>query len=358
MNSFTLRFGCLLVLTLLSATLASGVAAFMQPRSGIGIPAALAFGALTVLAVVQLTREERAHLARRRAQLGAVGPARGDIWKPLLRQEGLGRLVDELSCRVRTAVRLETRELQDPPGVLQSRIGGMPGLPAGLTWPAHRDLPMMFLAQLDLAEVARAAPDTLLPKTGHLYFFYSLAEPWGFAPEDAGSCRVLYQPPGFSPILATPPEGLPAEAQFKACGLQWVAYEDPPEHGAAEDKPLRWENDLESERYEEIREFLANGGEGPCHKLLGYADPIQGSMEWECQLVSNGINCGSPAGYETAEAELLKSGRSEWHLLLQLDTDRRPGMMWGDAGRLYFWIREADLKACRFEKTWLILQCG
>lgn len=32
-------------------------------------------------------------------------------------------------------------------------------------------------------------------------------------------------------------------------------------------------------------------------------------------------------------------------------------MMWGDLGRLYFWIRDDDLAARRFEKAWLILQC-
>ena len=32
--------------------------------------------------------------------------------------------------------------------------------------------------------------------------------------------------------------------------------------------------------------------------------------------------------------------------------------MWGDVGRLYFWIRDADLRARRFDATWLILQCS
>ncbi len=29
----------------------------------------------------------------------------------------------------------------------------------------------------------------------------------------------------------------------------------------------------------------------------------------------------------------------------------------GDGGRLYFWMREADLVARAFENTWMILQC-
>jgi uncharacterized protein YwqG len=31
--------------------------------------------------------------------------------------------------------------------------------------------------------------------------------------------------------------------------------------------------------------------------------------------------------------------------------------MWGDGGRLYFWIREQDLAVNNFDKTWLVLQC-
>ena len=36
----------------------------------------------------------------------------------------------------------------------------------------------------------------------------------------------------------------------------------------------------------------------------------------------------------------------------------KPGMMWGDCGRLYFWIRQQDLASKAFEKSWMILQCS
>jgi uncharacterized protein YwqG len=31
--------------------------------------------------------------------------------------------------------------------------------------------------------------------------------------------------------------------------------------------------------------------------------------------------------------------------------------MWGDAGILYFWIREEDARAGRFDQAWAVLQC-
>jgi hypothetical protein len=30
----------------------------------------------------------------------------------------------------------------------------------------------------------------------------------------------------------------------------------------------------------------------------------------------------------------------------------------GDSGRVYFWILEHDLAACRFDRTWHIMQCS
>ena len=47
-----------------------------------------------------------------------------------------------------------------------------------------------------------------------------------------------------------------------------------------------------------------------------------------------------------------------WRLLLQLDSCEDLGMMWGDMGLVYFWIRQEDLQARRFDRTWVILQCG
>lgn len=81
-------------------------------------------------------------------------------------------------------------------------------------------------------------------------------------------------------------------------------------------------------------------------------------MELECQLVSNGIYCGSPSGYEDPRAEALRAGSMRWRLLLQVDSDDDLQVMWGDAGMLYFWVDEEAARAGRFENVWLVLQCG
>jgi hypothetical protein len=37
---------------------------------------------------------------------------------------------------------------------------------------------------------------------------------------------------------------------------------------------------------------------------------------------------------------------------------RRLGVMWGDAGKIFFWIHKDDLSNRRFNNSWLFLQCG
>lgn len=115
----------------------------------------------------------------------------------------------------------------------------------------------------------------------------------------------------------------------------------------------------------EFAEALRAGSNAPRHRLGGHADCVQNPMELECQHVTNasalfssGLYCGDDAtGYEKLPEEALAAGALDWRLLLQIDTDEDAGMMWGDCGTLYYWIKEDDLRAAAFDKSWLILQC-
>lgn len=110
--------------------------------------------------------------------------------------------------------------------------------------------------------------------------------------------------------------------------------------------------------YRALCDDLAAAGGTVQHRLLGYPQNIQDSMERECQLASHGVYCGGPDGYQGELAALLEPGAADWRLLLQVDSDEESlGWLWGDSGRIYFWIRQQDLKALQFDKAWLILQC-
>ena len=112
------------------------------------------------------------------------------------------------------------------------------------------------------------------------------------------------------------------------------------------------------EAYLSLRDELADGTGSPHHHLFGHPQLIQNPMELECQLASNGIYCGNSAGYQSEEAKRLEAAAADWRLLLQIDTDEEgPGWMWGDVGRIYFWIKKQDLATRRFTDVWLIFQC-
>jgi uncharacterized protein YwqG len=77
-------------------------------------------------------------------------------------------------------------------------------------------------------------------------------------------------------------------------------------------------------------------------------------------LAANGVYCGNRRAYDEALAKALRARKAEWRLLLQVDqvdSDEPVGMMWGDLGRLYFMMRDEDLRAGRFDRVWLELQC-
>jgi uncharacterized protein YwqG len=231
-----------------------------------------------------------------------------------------------------------------------SRLGGGAALPKGMSWPTWKGRPQALLAQIVLAEVASLDGENVLPPSGRLLFFYdSGQETWGFDPADRGSWTVLFvedgQPmePFVDPGLFRPvPLTASAEIDLPPCESLWFASS-----GIAPD---------EVDAYLELRTSLS--GDYLIHKLLGYPDPIQNEMQTECQLVSHGIYCGNADGYRDPRAETLRPGANDWRLLLQVDSEEdRAGMMWGDVGRVYFWIRDEDLRARNFDRTWCILQC-
>jgi uncharacterized protein YwqG len=229
-----------------------------------------------------------------------------------------------------------------------SYLGGTPALPAGTAWPSKGGEPLAFLASLDLVSLSAALPLAWLPSSGRLLFFYDLEnQPWGFDPKDRGSWTVMH-----APGAATQPSPSPAASSLPRQYVSLRAVATLPSWQRPEVEALGLTED-ESETLIDM-----SHGPSPRHHVGGFPDPIQGDeMELECQLVSHGLYCGDPSGYKSPEALRLQGGASDWRLLLQMDSDDDLGVMWGDAGILYFWIREEDARAGRFDKSWVVLQC-
>ncbi len=270
---------------------------------------------------------------------------------------------DKLPVRVKSQLRRSLRVKTDgialdslPTGA--SRFGGCPDVPAGFVWPRYKDSPLSFIAQVNLDDLPLQDVDIPLPQGGSLLFFYdSQQRTWGFDPKDRGSAVVLYTkqaPNSLTRIQA--PEDIPEMGWYKCCAVDFDPAVNLPDAWSIHYQPEL--SDEERDKLFEYFEWDQSQTSGPIHRIGGHPDCVQNAMELECQLVTDGLYCGDSSGYEDPRRENLQEGAGDWRLLLQVDSDDDAGMMWGDVGRIYFWIRESDLREQHFENAWLILQCG
>lgn len=246
----------------------------------------------------------------------------------------------------------------------QTHFGGAPLLPPDFIWPEYGGRPLSFLAQIDCAEMHPLDQEQLLPEHGILSFFYELdSQKWGYDPQDAGCARVYWFAETSELHETAPPQMLAPEFRLPLISASAVRMFDLPSYseGAAYyglDALLPDEDNYDAfDEYERCR----CGWENDIRiKLLGYADEIQGDMLYECEAVSRGYNLGSgPLSLPEAEQQEILEKAQDWILLFQLDTLETDNfyLMFGDSGRIYFFIRREDLAARRFDRVQLILQC-
>lgn len=288
---------------------------------------------------------------------------------------------NEIMALVNPATWLNTSPMKDDDlaaGV--SRLGGLPNLPPDVAWPVDDGRPLDFIAQIDLAQAAEAMHLQDMPVTGWLAFFYDADyQPWGFDPRDRGGWRVLFfQGEATALRRVEPPEPVAPSRQSNGLLAQLLGRKARPAPPLVPFQPqtVRFEPIItlpnlfnrvdvdanDTDRFfavGEIMDSLTSDHSGPEHQWGGHPAESQGDMKLECQLVSNGLlfmdglrELDSPRG------RALAAGAEDWQLLLQIDSDKEAGWMWGDAGQIFFWIRRQDLVARDFDKVWCVLQCG
>lgn len=262
----------------------------------------------------------------------------------------------------------------DGPGKVElgsSKVGGKPHLPKEFEWYRYEGMnydgvtarrPLSFLAQINLAEIADLDIDGVLPSRGMLYFFYELETmAWGFDPKDRGCARVLYYEGGPAGLIETEPPGdLKADYLLPEIPISFKNRDEVPDY---EEFREQFGEGIDWDTYEEERTLRGcKASEEPekVTKLLGYANLIQGSMLLECEMADSGIYCGHPQELPPEEWDRLRENSRDWRLLFQMGTVERDGfeLMFGDCGCIYFYIRGEDLAQRRFDRIWMVLQCG
>ena len=216
-----------------------------------------------------------------------------------------------------------------------SYFGGMPLVEHDFQWPLNRGYPLNFIGQLDCANL-----DLLPVDWGHLLFFYDNRH-WGYAPRDMGHAIVMHQ----AGERQTTDIDLPACEVPMLWGLLKkkispkvyrridVLFEESRSYPSWERELISFNDSGTEEAYIEF----CNDRQ-PLIQIGGYPNPIQSdNMEQDCVRA---------VGLETAQ---------QWRLLLQLN--EVGDMTWGDAGALYWFIHEDDLRNGRFDRVWMVTQC-
>ena len=248
------------------------------------------------------------HATLQQPELASIAPAIEQLWSPAL---------------TFTTERLDEQSL--PLG--STRLGGNPDLAAPTLWPRWNNYPMIFLLQLNLAEIAQLLPDSPLPKRGLLSFFsgvnddlYGPSAP--IVPEEFGMAKVLYQDSldNLLPVAYPGPTEQLLQYQLPPCRLQFTG---PglrlPELDGTPIARQQWQA-LDREHYDRLlQQVNPPKPEYAPHQLLGYSDAGRhNEMELEAALALHGLGLTAFTRMSKEQQTAFQLQATEWRLLLQL----------------------------------------
>lgn len=290
--------------------------------------------------------------------------------KTAVNSEQVAKIEQELKNLCLNSVTLEiSGEARHSVGA--TRFGGKPDVPAGFEWPYFetdtiddkkvKSRPLAFLAQFNLSEISQYDTENLLPRSGTLAFFYELgSQRWGLDIKDKGCAKVFWFHEWEDLSPAEFPEDLAEDFRLPAINITAKPEKSYPRY---EDFYLNRTgySDMMDD-FEAAEKNLGIVYPENCSKLLGWADDIQGNMTSECEFIARGYSSDGVSNsdkFPKEEHKKIEDSTDDWTLLFQLDTVEQEGfeLMFGDGGRIYFYIRKEDLRAKRFDRVWLVLQC-
>ncbi len=315
----------------------------------------------------------------------------------LIERYDLVEYQEQLHRIARIMIRIQAeRSSDDDIPVGASKMGGDPDVPVAFDWPVCDERPMAFLMQLNLADVAGFRTSQFATSEGMLYFFHDTEPDY----ELEGTSRVVNLTTSRSQLQRTRNpatnkdepcidedhcDGIPVGKSYYPCSLAFSEelslpdFHSPTVWGDVFGKSQAFVDDywtylrqidphwhsLDTGQAAPPKEFTA----GQVADFSAYStlrDKYftlhdewleKGKLTWELDPHDASLYDHHMFGYcqpVQSEPELLPGEQ----LLLQLDTHTAPGWMWGDMGKLYFWILEGDLAKNDFSHVQLDVQMG
>ncbi len=278
---------------------------------------------------------------------------------------GLNQHTEALINVARPAIRVTTHKVEADTPLGSTKLGGLPDLPPGVEWPVVDGVLLEFVGQFRLEDLVPYDVEGHLPEKGMLYFFFD-GMLTGYDRGEAMDRRAVLYYDG--PIDALERHEEPAHDYgyhfrvYNACAPDFKTVWTLPPFEEIDDYEafvpavtpiLTGTKDWEA--YRELRKPLRNFS----HRLLGHPDEVQGGEMRLCVVTAQdaeGYFASDQYGNYDHHEELIEEMR-RWRLLAQFASDSNTDMCWGDGGLIYFWIREEDLTARRFERVYGELEC-
>lgn len=217
----------------------------------------------------------------------------------------------------------------------ESKVGGQPYLPKNAVWPCAPDgKELFFLAQINFAEVPQLAP---FPTSGIVQFFINDDDLYGMDFDDGenpDTFRVLFHA-----------DVVENESMLQTSFPMLRDYDELLPHHPDETYPLKFQLDEGVVPVTDYQFYQHFGGD--FFRQFG-------EQEWDVTdefgkaVRPEGHRIG---GYAYFTQDDPRRPEDPMLLLLQLDSDEKMDLMWGDMGVGHFFIREKDLAARDFSKV-------
>lgn len=249
------------------------------------------------------------------------------------------------------SVRLRHGPIGDPSSAT-TRFGGVPLAGPDFVWPRSHDGEALWLiGQLDTDQINGWLKADTLPADTVLAFFFDADESrqgiWGMERQSSQFWRVIAVPKSVAKPV-TPPDDVTLFPARQLTGERVLTVPHP------------WEPVIEAS-LTDAYENLWPDADKPEHRVFGWPEPQQNPMQDAVQLVYGGIDWARVPDPDDPRIRELRADSGDWLLLWQIDSEDGKdedelGWMWGDVGKLYYWIRRQDLAAGRFDRVWAIIQ--